>query len=305
MTAMLNSYPAQVDGEVSPRARRSRVLDAPGLSRKGRPDLVAIDGLQASESPEEILRSAIRVTRRLIGAAATFAAVSQGDCTFRIVARDGLADSGWDKSTVLPGCSLAGRVLETGKPVLVSDYTGDLALSDRYRTMMLAEGLRTVACVPIFDSEGVTALLYAAERHVDGLGKRQFEELCSTADATGMVMATAARQLAFSRQLDMIASIARDAARGVDDPGELRTVLAQIGAAANGQLHQADSGIHVTPREREVLELLAEGASNRMIATRLVLSETTVKGYIHTLLNKFDAGSRLEIVAIARRRGMI
>lgn len=62
---------------------------------------------------------------------------------------------------------------------------------------------------------------------------------------------------------------------------------------------------HLTPREREVLELLAEGCSNRMIAERLVLAETTVKGYIASLLDKLDASSRLQAVVRAHEAGLI
>lgn len=62
---------------------------------------------------------------------------------------------------------------------------------------------------------------------------------------------------------------------------------------------------HLTPREREVLELVAEGMSNRAIAERLGNSEHTVKFHVSSLLGKLGAVTRAELVAIAIRRGLI
>lgn len=61
----------------------------------------------------------------------------------------------------------------------------------------------------------------------------------------------------------------------------------------------------LTPREREVLELVAEGMSNRAIAERLAISEHTVKFHVGALLGKLAAATRAELVAIAVRRGLI
>jgi len=62
---------------------------------------------------------------------------------------------------------------------------------------------------------------------------------------------------------------------------------------------------HLTPREREVLELVAEGLSNRAIAERLGNSEHTVKFHVSSLLGKLGAVTRAELVGLAIRRGLI
>jgi DNA-binding NarL/FixJ family response regulator len=62
--------------------------------------------------------------------------------------------------------------------------------------------------------------------------------------------------------------------------------------------------VHLTAREREVLALLAEGYSNRMIADTLCLAESTVKGYVAALLEKLEAASRLQAVVQAARLGL-
>ncbi|MBE2223778.1 MAG: response regulator transcription factor [Anaerolineae bacterium] len=61
----------------------------------------------------------------------------------------------------------------------------------------------------------------------------------------------------------------------------------------------------LTPRELEVLELLAQGLQNKEIAAELVISERTVKFHVSAILNKLNAGNRTEAVAIAAQRGLI
>jgi DNA-binding NarL/FixJ family response regulator len=61
----------------------------------------------------------------------------------------------------------------------------------------------------------------------------------------------------------------------------------------------------LTPRELEVLALLAEGLSNRRVASRLGISENTVKFHVNALLEKLDADSRTEAVVRAARLGLV
>jgi DNA-binding CsgD family transcriptional regulator len=63
--------------------------------------------------------------------------------------------------------------------------------------------------------------------------------------------------------------------------------------------------IPLTPRELEVLALLAEGASNKAIALRLGISVHTAKFHVGSLLDKLDAVGRTDAVAHAARLGVI
>jgi DNA-binding NarL/FixJ family response regulator len=65
------------------------------------------------------------------------------------------------------------------------------------------------------------------------------------------------------------------------------------------------SSTDLTPREREVLQLVAEGLSNRAIALRLSISEHTVKFHINAIMEKLGAQSRTEAVVRATRLGLI
>lgn len=61
----------------------------------------------------------------------------------------------------------------------------------------------------------------------------------------------------------------------------------------------------LTPRELEVLQLLAEGLPNKSIARQLEISEHTVKFHVNAIMNKLDAQSRTEAVVRATQLGLI
>ena len=61
----------------------------------------------------------------------------------------------------------------------------------------------------------------------------------------------------------------------------------------------------LTPREMDVLEMLAEGLSNKMIAHRLSISDHTAKFHVNSILAKLHAGTRTEAVTRGIRLGLI
>jgi DNA-binding NarL/FixJ family response regulator len=64
-------------------------------------------------------------------------------------------------------------------------------------------------------------------------------------------------------------------------------------------------GPRLTPREREVLELLARGLGNKQIAWELSVSEHTVKYHVSALYAKLGAGSRTEVLRLGIERGLL
>ena len=85
-------------------------------------------------------------------------------------------------------------------------------------------------------------------------------------------------------------------------PGEAAAV-ALVSCEAQSLLEPGD--IELTPRERDVLVLMAEGASNKAIARRLGISVHTAKFHVGSLLDKLDATGRTDAVAHAARLGVI
>lgn len=61
----------------------------------------------------------------------------------------------------------------------------------------------------------------------------------------------------------------------------------------------------LTPREREVLQMLASGLGNKEIAAKLKISEHTVKFHVASILGKLGAASRTEAVSLGIRRGLV
>jgi two-component system, NarL family, response regulator YdfI len=85
----------------------------------------------------------------------------------------------------------------------------------------------------------------------------------------------------------------------VIDPSTLDSMLPAAAATVS-----ADSPA-LTPRELEVLRMMAEGAANKTIAWKLSISEHTAKFHVASILSKLNAGSRAEAVAIGIRKGLI
>ncbi|HTC68005.1 MAG TPA: AAA family ATPase [Acidothermaceae bacterium] len=84
---------------------------------------------------------------------------------------------------------------------------------------------------------------------------------------------------------------------------ELRGLTGYDGAAVRPVAKREAQAL--TPREQEVLTLVATGRSNRDIAQQLFISAKTVSVHISNVLAKLEATSRTEAVAVARRRGLL
>jgi NarL family two-component system response regulator LiaR len=67
----------------------------------------------------------------------------------------------------------------------------------------------------------------------------------------------------------------------------------------------AQPGIDMTDREREILALMVEGLSNKKIAERLTINDSTVKFHVSNILSKLGVTSRTEAVAMAVKRRLV
>ena len=102
---------------------------------------------------------------------------------------------------------------------------------------------------------------------------------------------------------DRIASILADV-EGIELVGKDDEPDAVVFAASAG-MAEPDGSVVLTARELEVLALLAEGASNKLIGRRLGISAHTAKYHVASLLEKLDAVSRTDAVAQAARIGIL
>ncbi len=97
------------------------------------------------------------------------------------------------------------------------------------------------------------------------------------------------------------------AIRVVNEGGSLLQpiVASKLMRHVSDQASQSADTEGLTPREREVLRLLAQGKSNRQIAAELVITERTAKFHVSSILSKLEAANRTEAVKIAVQRGLV
>jgi len=85
-------------------------------------------------------------------------------------------------------------------------------------------------------------------------------------------------------------------------PSEVNAVLPAPAALSSPIRELAEA---LTPREREVLQMISAGLGNKEIAGRLSISEHTVKFHVASILGKLGASSRTEAVSIGIRHGLV
>ena len=82
-------------------------------------------------------------------------------------------------------------------------------------------------------------------------------------------------------------------------------LLDELRAIGSTPMREESAPDALTPRESEILQLVAQGRSNGEIAKQLFISAKTVSVHVSNILGKLDASGRTEAAAIARRRGLI
>jgi ATP/maltotriose-dependent transcriptional regulator MalT len=176
------------------------------------------------------------------------------------------------------------------------------------------DGLREVA--RIVDTEPVRAGVDLATGRLAASGgaheeaRPLFEDAIDRFERSGAPFEAAQARIELARTLFALGRTAdgqREATAALDR-------LDGLGAAVEADrarqlLRRRDSSAaplpELTPREREVLALLADGLTNRLIAKRLVLSEHTVHRHVTNILRKLDRPSRTAAVAVAVRSGLL
>ena len=103
---------------------------------------------------------------------------------------------------------------------------------------------------------------------------------------------------------ELIAAVRTVAAgQGLISPEVTRRLITEF--ATSAELTQADAGIDaLTPREREVLMLMARGLSNAELGDELVLEPSTVKKHVANVLSKLELKSRAQAVVFAYEHGL-
>jgi DNA-binding NarL/FixJ family response regulator len=108
-----------------------------------------------------------------------------------------------------------------------------------------------------------------------------------------------------TRPEELIAAVHTVAAGdGLLSPSVTRRVIDRMAQQPTPELADQAKLDELTPREREVLALVARGLSNREIAAELVVEEATVRSHIRRILMKLDLRGRVQIVIFAYETGV-
>lgn len=133
-----------------------------------------------------------------------------------------------------------------------------------------------------------------------------------TADASDDVMlagieAGVAGHVVKSEAVADIADAIRRAAAGelLVSPAVLSGLLSRRRSQQRREAHRAELRERLTPRETEILRLVAQGIENRTVAERLGISVYTVRAHVQSLIGKLGAHSRLEAVVRANEYGLL
>ena len=127
-------------------------------------------------------------------------------------------------------------------------------------------------------------------------------------DLYGAIKAGAQGYLLKNLRPESLFEMIQDAARGEApiSPGIAAKILEELGRSRERDRVEApDESQLLTQREREILGLVVDGASNKEIAQRLHITEGTVKNHLHHILEKLHLENRVQVTAYALRKGLV
>jgi DNA-binding CsgD family transcriptional regulator len=205
-----------------------------------------------------------------------------------------LARARRDTDSVQYALTRAAALIDQARPAAAAAATPNAA---GWRTLADAEYARTIATVQ-------PGLWSAAAERWDSLQRPPLAAYCRWREAEALVAAgaTHAEATAALRTAHHVA--ARVGARPLLREIELLAQRARLDPTPPADPATATHPLHtlgLTPREAEVLVLLADGRTNREIAAELVISVKTVGVHVSHILRKLDAPTRIEAAAIAHR----
>lgn len=223
------------------------------------------------------------------------------------------------------GNGLGGRVLLTARPGSVDDYAADSRISHEYDKPVIAEGLRAIAAVPVLIGASVSGVLYGGVREPLPLGDRVLDAMSQIAMRVGVeltVRVEVERRLA-ELETAAIIQAAREAPTTPEwedvreAHAELRSIAQEIADAGLRRRldvvcdrltrsgHRPAGANPLSPREMDVLALVAVGCANAEVGRRLGLLPETVKSYLRNTMRKLGTHTRAETVVAARRAGFL
>ncbi|RJO74887.1 LuxR family transcriptional regulator [Nocardia panacis] len=270
----------------------------------------------------DALRAEIRWVAEKAGVPVVFGGEVFQD-TLLISELHGTTTNGLRGLPVVRAYGLGGRVIDTKRPAVVSDYRSASTITHDYDGPVAGEGIRSVAAIPVVVGECSRAVLYAATRggftlgdritdlilqagrrlaaeiHIRDEVDRRVRLLELTAPSPDTAPAVAEELRAIHADLrGMACSTADDELRI-----RLHDICARLGRTLVGE--PSPDAPALSRRELDVLAQIALGCTNHEAAQRLSIGPETVKSYLRNSMVKLGARTRHEAVALARRYGLL
>lgn len=204
--------------------------------------------------------------------------------------------------------------------LLVDDHT--MFLQGMQRMLADQPDIKVVATANSVESAVSAARMYKPDVVLmdyelpDGDGVQATARIKQEVPESKVVMVTS-----YTDEGVLVAAIEAGASGYVTKHKVVEEVVGAVRAAADGEAlisasmlarllpklrpNKRGLGSDLSPRELEVLALLAEGSSNQAIAEKLVISVHTVRHHVQNIITKLESHSKLEAVAAAAREGLI
>lgn len=272
---------------------------------------MSVESAVLRPSDRELVRATSARLRRSTGIPVVFAGLREQGA-IAVTESVGHQTAALRTILVTPQRGLGGLIWLNKRTTLVRDYGSAREITHDFDDQILGEGITDLAAAPIVVDGSVRGLIYAGWRGGGHLGSdavtalsveaaRVASELRTRDEVDRRVGAMAVRQQSQAPAIELLDELRDIAAASGDD--ETRRRLLDLVDQAGGIGQTGEPTIPLTPRQLEVLALVAMGFGNRVVADRLGLTVDTVKTYLRAAMVRLGARTRHEAVIKARAAG--
>lgn len=272
---------------------------------------MSVESAVLRPSDRELVRATSARLRRSTGIPVVFAGLREQGA-IAVTESVGHQTAALRTILVTPQRGLGGLIWLNKRTTLIRDYGSAREITHDFDDQILGEGITDLAAAPIVVDGSVRGLIYAGWRGGGHLGSdavtalsveaaRVASELRTRDEVDRRVGAMAVRQQSQAPAIELLDELRDIAAASGDD--ETRRRLLDLVDQAGGIRQTGEPTIPLTPRQLEVLALVAMGFGNRVVADRLGLTVDTVKTYLRAAMVRLGARTRHEAVIKARAAG--
>ncbi|WP_261570014.1 LuxR C-terminal-related transcriptional regulator [Frankia gtarii] len=260
-----------------------------------------------------LMERAVSELRALTGVDIAFAA-SVDSVSGRLIVRcqEGNRTDGLLGLSAAPGRGLGWQSIERRRPVVAARHDHRAPARHRHAWSKIGEGIQAIFAVPVDVEAGERIVLYGAMRGTSQISAAAidaasrvaalFEMYLGERQTGGTTTGLGLAQLCALR--DSLHDIAELSTEPVVQKS-IEDVVARLGRAYVAAPPRKPPSVFLTPRELEVLGLVAAGLSNAEVARRLNIEESTTKSHLARIMRRLQANNRTAAVRVAQELGLL